>query len=246
MNRAGLPGRRRRDAAAVGHFFAGGQDGGFDQGIGQIGNLPGDDVDALAANDVAVGNPQCFPPFDPPQRLGHGRAIAGQRGHLGANLVDQRLATDRLAFGHPQQVVAFVVLNQQIAQVLTGGEDLQQHRQRLAVALEERPDRQRAAGRGHETVEIVQRPVGIAGGGQMLGQLVGEVCQQVECQADGGHVHQVGVCSLGIDDSQGAEPRRGFRLIVEVASQLVDLHAANAPSQSSPVARPEKGTAWKR
>ena len=165
-----------------------------------------------------------------------------KRGHLGANLVDQRLAADRLAFGHPQQVVAFVVLNQQIAQVLTGGEDLQQHRQRLAVALEERADRQRAAGRGHETVEIVQRPVGIAGGGQMLGQLVGEIGQQVERQADGGHVHQVGVCSLGIDDSQGAEPRRGFRLIVEVASQLVDLHAANAPSQNSP-ARPEKETA---
>ena len=35
--------------------------------------------------------------------------------------------------------------------------------------------------------------------------------------------------SLDIDDSQGAEPRRGLRLIVEVASQLLDLHAAHLP-----------------
>ena len=101
------------------------------------------------------------------------------------------------------------------------------HRQRLAIALEERADRQRAAGRGHEPIQIVQRPIGIAGAGQMLGQLIGQIGQQVERQADRGHVHQVGVCSLDIDDSQGAEPRRGFRLIVEVASQLVDLHAAS-------------------
>jgi hypothetical protein len=77
----------------------------------------------------------------------------------------------------------------------------------------------------------------------MLGELIGENGQQIERQAGRGHVDQVGMRPFGVDDSQGAEPRGGFRLVVEVASQLVDLHAANAPSQSTPVAT-ENETAW--
>ena len=109
--------------------------------VGHEGDLRGDGPQALLADDVAVGDAERFAAFEPPQRPQHGRLVL-QGGDLRHQLVDQRLPRHRLPLGQPQQVEPFRVDHQQVAEVLAGGEDLQQRGQGLRIALEERAHRQ--------------------------------------------------------------------------------------------------------
>ena len=84
-----------------------------------------------------------------------------QRAHVADEFFDQRLARDRLALGHPQQVVRLVVDDQQVAQVLAGGENLQQVRQRVGVAFEQRGRGHRIPRGGDEPLQVVDRHVGV-------------------------------------------------------------------------------------
>ena len=90
-----------------------------------------DGVDRLVAHDVAVGDPQRLAPLEPPQRRQH-LGVVAQRAHFADELFDQRRAGDRLALGHPQQVVRFLVGDQQVAEVLAGRKNLQQVGQGVA------------------------------------------------------------------------------------------------------------------
>ena len=130
-----------------------------------------------------------------------------KRRDFGAQFVDEHSPRDRLPFGHPQQVVALGVGDQQIAQVLAGREDLQQNRQRFAIALEQRaPATADCACRRDEAIQIVERHVGIAQPRQMLGQLIADVGQQIERDARSGHPHQVGVRPLEIVQAPSPQP----------------------------------------
>ena len=161
---------------------AGKSNGGFDNGVGQMRNLAGHNFQPLAANDVAVGNPQCFAAFEAAQGRHHG-ALVIQGRHFGAQFVDQNLPLHRLSFGNAQQVVRFGVGNQQIAEILARREDLQQNRQRLAIALEQCGQRQRIAGSADKAIQIIQRHVGIAEPRQMLGKLIAHIGSQIERDA---------------------------------------------------------------
>jgi hypothetical protein len=56
-------------------------------------------------------------------------AVAVGVGDVVADLAGQHVARHRLALGQPQQVEALRIADQQVAQVLAGGEDLQQRGQ---------------------------------------------------------------------------------------------------------------------
>ena len=133
--------------------------------------MRGDGPQALPADDVAVGDPQGFAPLEPPQRPQHDRLVL-QDGDLRGQFVDQRLPGRRLALGQPQQVEPFRVGHQQVAEILAGGEDLQQRGHGLRIALEERAGRQRISRRPDEPLEVVQGHIGIGAAGQVLFELV--------------------------------------------------------------------------
>ena len=106
----------------------------FDNRIGKVGKLPCHRRYRLAADDVAIGDPHQLPALESPQgRRDVDVNLEGQ--HVADQFIDQRLARDGLALGHPQQVVRLAVHDQQVAEILTGRKNLQQIRQRLGVAL---------------------------------------------------------------------------------------------------------------
>ena len=146
-----------------------------------------------------------------------------ERLHVADQFVDQRLARDRLTLGHPQQVVGLAVDDQQVAQILAGRKDLQQVRQRLGIALEQRGRRHRVARGGDESLEVVDRHVGIGEPGRGHGELVADLGEQIERDALRRHPRQVGVGRVRIDDVERPQPRFGFGRVVEIIAQAVDV-----------------------
>ena len=110
-------------------FPPGGPQRRFQNGVGQVGDLGGDGLEALLADDVAVGDPQRLPPLESPQRGQH-HLIVVQGLDLGHQVLDEDLPRHRRPFGQPQEVETFRVAGQQIAEVLAGGKNLHQRRQR--------------------------------------------------------------------------------------------------------------------
>ena len=98
---------------------------GFDDSVGQVGNLPNDGFDRLIANDVTIGDAKRFATLEPAERSQH-FAVVAHCPDFGDDLLDERGRRDRLAFSHPQQVVRLFIGDQEVAQVLARGEDLQQ------------------------------------------------------------------------------------------------------------------------
>ena len=58
---------------------AGEVDGRFDDGVGQVGDLPDDGFDRLVADDVAVGDAQRFAAFESAERREHFGVVADAR-----------------------------------------------------------------------------------------------------------------------------------------------------------------------
>ena len=60
----------------------------FQDRVGQVGNLRGHGLQALLADDVAVGDPQHLAPLEPPQGPQH-RLVVLQRRHLAGDVLDE-------------------------------------------------------------------------------------------------------------------------------------------------------------
>ena len=145
-------------------------EGPFENGVGQVGNLRRDRLQALVADDIAIGDPQRLAAFETPQRTEH-RLLVLQGRDFRHQVLDEHLPGHRRPFGQPQQVEALRVGDQQVREVLARGKDLDQRGQRRGVAFEERADAQRIAGLGHEAVQVVERHVGIGATGQEPGRV---------------------------------------------------------------------------
>ncbi len=146
-------------------------------------------------------------------------------GGLRHKLVDQGLPRHRLPLGQPHKVEPFRVKHEQVAEVLAGVEDLQQRRQGVPIALEQRAERQWIAGRLDESLQVVQRHVGIGAAGQVAFKLTAYNRQQIHRHAGRGHAEQVAVCPPHVDDAQPAEPRGGGLRIVKILADGCGIHS---------------------
>ncbi len=163
----------------------------FHDRIGQVGNLSHDGFHRLVTHDVAIRDAQRFAAFEPAERGQHFRVIA-KRANFVEQLLDEGRTRYGLAFGHPQQVVGFVVGNQQVAKVLASREDLQQIGQGIGIAFEERGRSHRIARGGDEALQVIHRHIRIGEGRRRGGELFANLREQVERNAVVGHPHEVG------------------------------------------------------
>ncbi len=224
-NRASLAVGADGIAALRAELSPGRSQGPFEDRVGQVGNLGRDRLQALVADDVAIGDPQRLAALETPQRAEDGLLVLQGR-DFRHQVLDQHLPGDRRPFGQPQEVEALRVGNQEVREVLARGEDLDQRRQRRGVAFEERADAQRVAGLGHEAVQVVQCHVGIRAAGQDLAELIADPRQKIERHARRGHAHQGRVGAAQIDHPQAfQELLRGVR-IIKVVAKVGDIHEA--------------------
>ena len=173
-------------------------------------------LQALLADDVAVGDPQRLAALEPPQRPQH-RLIVIQGRHLGHDLLDQRLAAPPAAprsaaagRSFPGRCTNRSLRCWLVAKICSSGGRASRSRSKSV------PDGQRIAGGGHEAVQVVQRHVGIGAAARSWRKLVADDRQQVERQA------RPWPCSPGCRGpagrrrSPGAQPVRRGVGIVEV------------------------------
>ncbi len=171
--------------------------------IRQVRNLPGHDLDSLLGDDVAIRNPQRLASLVAPQR-GHHVPRVTENFDFAAEFLDQHLAGDRLPLGHPQQVIRFRIVDEQVAEVSAGGGQLQQDRERFRFTLDQRAERERAARSADKSFERIQCQVGIARSGKVSFKLSANNRQQVQGQPGFGHACEIEVPSIRILDSQGS------------------------------------------
>ena len=108
--------------------------------------------------------------------------------------------------------------DQQIAQVLARGEDLQQDGQCLGIALKEGAHGQGISPGRDVIVQIVQRHVGIGATAQVCVELIAQLGQQIERHPAGRHPHQHAMPPLHVGQSQIAQPHgRGMRIVQVLA-----------------------------
>ena len=179
----------------------------------------------LAAHDIPVRNPQRFPVLVAAEDRHHVPIVADGLDIL-ADLPDQHLARHRLAFRQPQQVEALRIADQQVAQVLAGAKNLQQRRQRFRVPLEKRSQCQPVSSGGKEPVQIIQRHVGIAERGQMLGQLAGQGAHQIRRDARAGNGPPVGLRLRKVLQPDFPQPGGEFPRFVKTLDQCRKFHAS--------------------
>ena len=192
-------------------------EGPFQNRVGQVRDLRRDRLQALLANDIAIGDPQRLAALEPPQRAEH-RLLVLQGRDFRHQVLDEHLPGHRRPFGQPQQVKALRIGDQQVREMLAGRKDLDQRRQRRGVALEERADAERIAGLGHEAVQVVQRHIGIGATGQDLAELIADHGQEIERHTRRCHAHQGRVGATRIDHAQAfQEFLRGVGIVEPVA-----------------------------
>jgi hypothetical protein len=198
----GLPVRPSRRAALLDQLAACGADGSLDDRVRQKRDLLGHDPQPLPHHDVAVRDPQRLPVLVPAEDR-QDIAIVVQLDDFRTDFLQQHAARHRLAFRQAQQIEALRIPNQQIAQVLARGEDLQQRRQGVGIALEQRPQGQRVTGRREETVQVIQRHVRIADATQVLVQLLAEDRQEIGGQTRLGDLQEVALSARRVPNPQG-------------------------------------------
>ena len=133
-----------------------------------------------------------------------------------------------MALAQPQQIEAFRVGRQQVAQVLAGREDLQQRGQYPRIALKQRAQPDRIPCRADEALQVVQCHVGVGTAGQSSLDLIENVGQQIERHAGLGHAEQVAVSTLGIDYPQSREPIGCDGRVVQVTAGGRDVHVVDS------------------
>ena len=131
-----------------------------------------------------------------------------------------------MALAQPQQIEAFRVGRQQVAQILAGRKDLQQRGQYPRIAFKQRSQPDRIPRRADEALQVVQRHVGVGTAGQSSLDLIENVGQQIECHAGPSHAEQVGVSTLGIDYPQSREPIGCGGRVVQITAGGLDIHKA--------------------
>ena len=199
--------------------------------------MRGDGLEALLADDVAVGDPQRLPPLEAPQGAEH-HLIVIEGVNLGHEVLDQHPPRHGGPFGQPQEVETLRIACQQVAEVLAGGEDLHQRGQGGRIALEERAHGQRVAAGGHEMIEVLQRHLRVGEAGQRLGQLLADHRQQVQRQAAGGHGQEMGMGLFGVRHAQTAQPRPRGAGVVEKAAEAGDVHSRGQGSGAGGQGKP--------
>jgi hypothetical protein len=197
-------------------------DRGFDNGVGQIGDLPNDRFDRLVADDVAIGNAERFAAFEPAERRQHFGVVA-HRANFIDDFLDKRRRGDWLAFGHSQQIVGFLISDQKIAEILARSKNLQQVGQGVGIALEEGGRGHRVARRRDEPLQVVDRHVGIGERRRGSSELLTDLRQEIERDAVVGHPREVGVGGRQIGHAERPKPRLGRKGIIETRTKAVDV-----------------------
>ena len=169
-------------------------------------------LQALLADDVAVGDPQRLAALEAPQRAsappargpgprppppGPRRASAAATGAPSVSRSRSKPSGSR---------------DQQVAEVLAGGEDL--HQRRAAPSGSRSNSVPIASGlraAATKRSRLFSAMSGSARAGQMLGQLIADHRQQIERQAGRGHADQVGVGLLRVRHAPGPQPAAARR-----------------------------------
>ena len=151
----------------------------IDDRIGHVRNLRHDGLQPLAADDVAVGDPQRLPPLEPPQGPHHVIWVRHCL-HVGAERSRHRLALLRPPLPEPHLLPRFGVGNHDIGQIRTGREQLDERGERLRIAIAEGSGGKWTAHGREESLHRHEHAVGIGHLRQQRGELVGDHAEQVE------------------------------------------------------------------
>ncbi len=203
----------------------GGAEGPFEDCVGQVGNLRRDRLQALLADDVAVGDPQRLAAFETPQRPQH-RLLVLQGRDFRHQVLDEHLPGHRRPFGQPQQVEALRVGDQQVAEKCWLVEKIWISVGR-AVASRSKSVPMLSGLRAWATKRS-RLFSAMSGSGQrarMLAELIADHGQQIERHARRGHVDQGRVGAAEIDHPQALQELLRGVGVVEVVAKGGDIHA---------------------
>jgi len=190
--------------------------GRLDDALGHVRQLCHHRLEPLAAHDVAIGDPEELPPTKPPQRCQHAVGVVAAT-DLSRQGRRQRRLLFRAAAADPHRLPGLGVGDHDLRQVGTGREDLEQHRQALRVALEERRGGERAADRRHEPLEGDEHAIWIAHRGQQFRKPPADDVDQVEGEPPVGEpddrppadrrIAEAGRVAAGLQDGRVVEQR---------------------------------------
>ena len=195
----------------------------LDDRVGHVGNLPRDLCHGVILHDVAVGDAERLAALESAERSQH-FVLAAQGADVGDQFLDQHVASDRPAAGHPQQVVALGIAAELIGQGLAMAEQHQERRQGGAVALEQRRRGERAAARENVALQVVERHVRIGEPRSRGGELIAQGGQEIERHARRREADQIRVGGAGVGKPERSQPRIGFSGLVEKGTQALGRH----------------------
>ncbi len=173
----------------------------------------------MIANDVAVGDTQRLAPFETPKRLQHHRFVL-QGVDLAHQIGDHVVARKGLSPGQSQKIEALGIGNEQVAEILAGGEDLHQDRQGLGISLQQRRQGQRIHRGGKKPLQVVQGHVGIGAGADTALHLGDDDREQIERDPAGGDLQQIRVPPRTIFEPHCLQPLGANGGIVQISLEL--------------------------
>ena len=201
--------------------------------VGHVRNLRDDGLEPLAADDVAIRDPQRLTPLESPQRPQRGLGIA-RHGHLGAERGGERLLLLGPPLPHANLLPRLRVGDDEFRKVRAGGENLEQRLERGGIPLEERGGGERAADGAREPLHGHEHAVWIAHARQEPPERLGQRCEQVEREAVRRKPDERAMGGLRIGEPGDTAPGGGCRRIVEQPHDLRRLERHVTPPDAAP------------
>ena len=187
--------------------------GDLDAGVGEVGEVEGDQFEGVVADDVVVADPKDLAEPEPAE--GEAPGIIG-RGllQLGPEVIDQPRGVAALGPG-AEPVEQGRVADHQLAEELAGAEKLDGDLDRLGV-LDQAGQRRLGVGAGgDEPFQVAQRHPGVGALRQRRVEPRGQPSNARERDIAPGEVAEVAIPLLGVADTEAGEPEPGHLGVVE-------------------------------